>query len=47
MLGAIFDLLFNIARLILLIVFSYKFATSDMNEIKTLCYGMWVLMCMQ
>lgn len=46
MFKAIFDLMFAISRLVLITVFGYKFLTSDINENKTLYYGIWVLMCM-
>ena len=43
MIKVIFELIFLIIKLIVLIISSYKFIRSDMNEIKTLYYGIWVL----
>lgn len=46
MIGAILDLIFAVVKLVIVIVCSYKFITGDMNENKTLYYGIWVLICL-
>lgn len=46
MIGAILDLIFAVIKLVIVIVCSYKFITGDMNENKTLYYGIWVLICL-
>ena len=46
MIGAILDLIFAVVKLVIVIVCSYKFITADMNENKTLYYGIWVLICL-
>lgn len=46
MIGEIFDLILAIFKLVIVIVCGYKFITGDMNENKTLYYGILALMCM-
>jgi hypothetical protein len=44
MIREIFYLIFLIIKLVLLIGFSYKFLSSDMREVKTIYYGIWILL---
>lgn len=46
MIGEILDLLWAIIKLVIIIICGYKFITGDMNENKTLYYGILVLISM-
>lgn len=46
MIKEMIDIILLITKLVILTIFSYKFATNDMNEVKTIYYGIWVLMCL-
>lgn len=46
MIGVIFDLILVIANLVIAGICGYKFITGDMNENKTLYYGILALMFM-
>lgn len=41
---AIFELILAIVRFIALIIFGYKFISEDMNETKTIYYGILILL---
>lgn len=46
MIEDILNLISAIIKLVIAVICGYKFITGDMNENKTLYYGIWVLLCL-